>query len=60
MELIAGEAENDEGVWVSRCDAFVEGFQSSELRGEAAIGGGVYYQDHFSLVLRHRVGFTFA
>lgn len=36
VELVAGEAENDEGVWVGGCDPFVQGFQSGELRGEAA------------------------
>lgn len=48
-ELVAGEAEDDELVFVFGLgvDGFVEGFEALELRGEAALGGGVDDEDDF-------------
>ena len=47
-ELVAGEAEDGEGVWVGGCDGLVEFFEGGELRGEAALGGGVDNEDDFA------------
>lgn len=40
-ELVAGEAEDGEGIGVFGFEGLVEGFEGFELRGEAAFGGGV-------------------
>ena len=60
-ELIAGEAEDDELVGVFGLDVLVEGLEAFELRGEAALGGGVDGEDylgeqHVSFGLKVRVG----
>ena len=60
-ELIAGEAEDDELVGVFGLDVLVEGLEAFELRGEAALGGGVDGEDylggeqHVSFGLKVRV-----
>jgi len=41
VELVAGEAEEGEVVRVFGGQGFVNRFETSELRGEAAFGGGV-------------------
>lgn len=59
-ELIAGEAEDDEGVGpVGGCHGFVEFLQPLELRSEAAFRGRVYDQHDFVFQLGQRVGFAF-
>lgn len=44
-ELVAGETEEFDLVWVFLFKFFVEFLESFELRGEAAFGGGVDYED---------------
>jgi len=46
--LVAGEAEDCEGVGVFFSEGFVEGFEGGELRGEAAFGGCVDDEDDFA------------
>ena len=48
MEVVAGEAENDERVWMSLVDGGIQLFQTLELTREATIRGGVDHQDHFA------------
>lgn len=50
-ELVAGEAEDDKVVAVLLADALVEGLESGELRGEAALGGRVDDEDDLALVV---------
>jgi hypothetical protein len=59
VELVAGEAEQDELVGVLCRDLLVEGFEASELRREAAFGGGVDDEDYFAGVLREGIVCTF-
>jgi hypothetical protein len=40
-ELVAGEAENDEVVWVLLVDGLPQLLKAGVLRGEAALGGRV-------------------
>lgn len=47
-ELVAGEAEDGEGVRVLGLNGLVEGFEALELRGEAAFGGSVDGEDDFA------------
>lgn len=47
-ELVAGEAEDCEGVRVFGLNGLVKGFEALELWGEAAFGGGVDGQDDFA------------
>lgn len=49
-ELVAGEAEDGEVVWVLRRNVLVELLEPRELRGEAAFGGRVYDEDDFAFV----------
>ncbi len=58
-ELVAGEAEDDEVVGVFFFDFLVEAFEAFELGGEAAFGGGVYYEDDFVFERGKRVGLAF-
>ncbi len=58
-ELVAGETEDEEVVGVFFFDFLVEFFETFELGGEAAFGGGVYYEDDFVLEGGKRVGFAF-
>ena len=58
-ELIAGEAEDDKVVGVFFFDFLVEGFETFELWGEAAFGGGVYNEDDFVFEGGERVGLAF-
>lgn len=58
-ELVAGEAEDDEAVPVLRPDLLVQLLQRFELRGEAALGGRVDYQDDFVLEGGEGVGLAF-
>ena len=58
-ELIAREAEDDEVIGVFFFDFLVEGFETFELWGEAAFGGGVYDEDDFVFEGGERVGLAF-
>lgn len=55
-ELIAGKAEDDEVVFVAVGDFLVEFFETFELWGEAAFGGGVDDEDDFVVELGQVVG----
>ena len=58
-ELVAGDADDFEGVRVRGFELFVEGFETFELRGEAAFGGGVDDEDDFVAEVRKGVGLAF-
>ena len=58
-ELVAGDAEDFEVVGVEGFDFLVEGFETFELRGEAAFGGGVDYEDDFVAQVGEREGLAF-
>ncbi len=57
--MVAGDAEDFEGVGVGGFEFFVEGFETLELGGEAAFGGGVDDEDDFVFEVGEGVGFAF-
>ena len=59
LELVAGEAEDEEVVRVGGFDFLVEGFQPFELGREATFRGRVDYEDDFVLEGRERVWLAF-
>ena len=56
-ELVAGEVENGETVGMM---FFIKLLQLFILRGETALGGGVYDENHFVGVLFQRYGAAFS
>ena len=58
-ELIARDAEDFEVIGVGGFNFLVEGFETFELRSEAAFGGGVHDEDDLVVEGRKRVGFAF-
>ena len=47
-ELVAGKSEEFKVLWVLRLEFLVDFLEAFELRGEAALGGGVDGEDDFA------------